>query len=137
MLSTIPTSNITTSPVHTPKKKGTKGDNSSPKINKEPGGITKAKTNKKTKKDTTLNGESLQQILIKTNGEFVEPMHIVLASPIKPQQSTTSYSPIAPSTNKKNNNNESTTGLDDYKYFSNNKKCTSTCIKSCGKKSSG
>jgi hypothetical protein len=108
MLSTIPTSNITTSPVRTPKKKGPKSDNSSPKLKKEPGGIIKAKTTKKTKKETTLNGESLQQILIKTNGEFVEPMHIVLASPVKPQQSTTSYSPIAPATNKKNNN-ESTT----------------------------
>jgi hypothetical protein len=85
-----------------------KGENSSPKIKKEPGGIIKAKTSKNTKKETTLNGESLQQILIKTNGEFVEPMHIVLASPVKPQSSTTSYSPIAPATNKKNNN-ESTT----------------------------
>jgi hypothetical protein len=102
MLSTIPTSN---SPIHTPKKKGNKGENYSPKIKKEPGGIIKAK---KTKKETTLNGESLQQILIKTNGEFVEPMHIVLASPVKPQSSTTSYSPIAPAINKKANN-ESTT----------------------------
>jgi len=105
MLSTIPTSNMTTSPVRTPKKKG---DISTPKIIKEPGGIIKAKTSKKTKKETNLNGESLQQILIKTNGEFVEPMHIVLASPVKTQQTTTSYSPIAPATNKKNNN-ESTT----------------------------
>jgi len=108
MLSTIPTSNMTTSPVRTPKKKGIKGDNSTPKIIKEPGGIIKSKTSKKTKKETNLNGESLQQILIKTNGEFVEPMHIVLASPVKTQQTTTSYSPIAPATNKKNNN-ESTT----------------------------
>ncbi|CAF1484577.1 unnamed protein product [Rotaria sp. Silwood1] len=108
MLSTIPTSTITNSPVRTPKKKVTKGDNLSPKIKKEPSGIIKAKTIKKNKKETTLNGESLQQILIKTNGEFIEPMHIVLASPVKPQQSTTSYSPIAPATNKKNTN-ESTT----------------------------
>ncbi len=106
MLSTIPTSNMTTSPVRTPKKKGIKGgDLSTPKIIKEPGGIIKSK---KTKKETNLNGESLQQILIKTNGEFVEPMHIVLASPVKTQQATTSYSPIAPATNKKNTN-ESTT----------------------------
>ena len=101
MLSTNPNSTITTSPVRTPKKKGTNGDNSLPKIKKEPGGIIKARTNKKTKKDSTFNGESLQQILIKTNNEFAEPMHIVLASPVKPQQSTTSYSPIAPATNKK------------------------------------
>jgi len=103
MLSTIPTS---TSPIRTPKKKG---ENSSPKIKKESNGIIKTKINKKMKKEPTFNGESLQQILIKTNGEFIEPMHIVLASPIKSQSSsTTSYSPIAPSTNKKNNN-ESTT----------------------------
>ncbi|CAF4491510.1 unnamed protein product, partial [Rotaria magnacalcarata] len=81
------------SPVRTPKKNGTKGESLSPKIKKEPGGIIKAKTIKKTKKETTFNGESLQQILIKTNGEFIEPMHIVLASPVKPHQSTTSYSP--------------------------------------------
>jgi hypothetical protein len=31
-------------------------------------------------------------------------MHIVLASPVKHQSSTTSYSPIAPATNKKTNN---------------------------------
>jgi hypothetical protein len=80
-----------------------KGENFSPKIQKDPGGIIKAKTSKKTKKESTINGESLQQILIKTNGEFVEPMHIVLASPVKP-----SYSPIAPAINKKPNN-ESTT----------------------------
>jgi additional sex combs-like protein len=92
--------------MRTPKKKGTKGENSSPKIQKEPGGIIKAKTSRKTKKESTLNGESLQQILIKTNGEFVEPMHIVLASPVKHQPS---YSPIAPAINKKPNNNESTT----------------------------
>jgi hypothetical protein len=109
MLSTIPTSTMTSSPVRTPKKKGTKADHSSPIIKKEGGGgIIKAKASKKIKKDTPLNGESLQQILIKTNGEFAEPMHIVLASPVKHQQPTTSYSPIAPSTNKKNNN-ESTT----------------------------
>ncbi|CAF1950045.1 unnamed protein product [Rotaria magnacalcarata] len=108
MLSSIPSSTIAHSPVRTPKKNGTKGESLSPKIKKEPGGIIKAKTIKKTKKETTLNGESLQQILIKTNGEFIEPMHIVLASPVKPHQSTTSYSPIAPATNKKNTN-ESTT----------------------------
>jgi hypothetical protein len=102
MLSTIPPS---TSPNRTPKKKG---ENCSPKIKKESNGIIKGKINKKPKKETTLNGESLQQILIKTNGEFIEPMHIVLASPVKPQTSTTSYSPIAPAINKKNNN-ESTT----------------------------
>ncbi|CAF3049730.1 unnamed protein product [Rotaria socialis] len=104
MLSSIPSSTIAHLPVRTPKKKGTNGESLSPKIKKEPGGIIKAKTIKKTKKETTLNGESLQQILIKTNGEFIEPMHIVLASPVKPQQSTTSYSPIAPATNKKNTN---------------------------------
>ncbi len=56
-----------------------------------------------------MNGESLQQILIKTNGEFAEPMHIVLASPVKPQPSTTSYSPIAPATNKKITSESTTT----------------------------
>ncbi|CAF3826422.1 unnamed protein product [Adineta steineri] len=106
MLSTLPTQTIPTSPVDTSKKKG---NNISPKIKKEPGGIIKVRPNKKIKKETTLSGESLQQILIKTNGEFVEPMHIVLASPVKPQQPTTSYSPIAPAINKKPNNNESTT----------------------------
>lgn len=51
-------------------------------------------------KQTILNGESLQQILIKTNGgEFLEPMQIVLASPIK----HSSYSPIAPALTKKPN----------------------------------
>ncbi|CAF1077897.1 unnamed protein product [Rotaria sordida] len=113
MLSTIPTSTITNSSVRTPKKKGTKGDNLSPKIKKESSGIIKTKTIKRTKKETTttttLNGESLQQILIKTNGDFIEPMHIVLASPVKPQQSTTSYSPIAPATNKKTTNETATT----------------------------
>jgi hypothetical protein len=103
MLSTISPSTLTTSPVHTPKKKGTNSNNTSPRIKKESGTIIKSKTNKKTKKNT-LDGESLQQILIKTNGEFIEPMHIVLASPVKHQPSTTSYSPIAPATNKKNNN---------------------------------
>jgi hypothetical protein len=103
MLSTIPTPTITTSPVRTPKKKGTKSNNTSPKIKKESGTIIKSKISKKIKKNT-LDGESLQQILIKTNGEFVEPMHIVLASPVKHQSSTTSYSPIAPATNKKTNN---------------------------------
>ncbi|CAF2610987.1 unnamed protein product [Rotaria sp. Silwood2] len=111
MLSTIPTSTITNSSGRTPKKKGTKGDNLSPRIKKEPGGIVKTKTIKKNKKETTLNGESLQQILIKTNGEFIEPMHIVLASPVKPQQSTTSYSPIAPATNKKNTNETTTSWM--------------------------
>ncbi|CAF4223509.1 unnamed protein product [Rotaria sp. Silwood2] len=105
MLSTISTPTITTSPVHTPKKKGTKSNNTSPKIKKEPGTIIKSKTIKKTTKKDVFDGESLQQILIKANGEFVEPMHIVLASPIKHQPSTTSYSPIAPATLKKNNNN--------------------------------
>ncbi|CAF3786501.1 unnamed protein product [Adineta steineri] len=100
MLSTIPTSTNTTSPVRTPKKKGAKSDSTSPKIIKDSGTIIKGK---KTKKNT-LDRESLQQILIKTNGEFVEPMHIVLASPVKHQPSTTSYSPIAPATNKKINN---------------------------------
>jgi hypothetical protein len=103
MLSTIPASNITTSPVRTPKKKETKSNNTSPKIKKENGTIIKSKISKKIKKNT-LDGDSLQQILIKTNGEFVEPMHIVLASPVKHQPSTTSYSPIAPATNKKTNN---------------------------------
>jgi predicted negative regulator of RcsB-dependent stress response len=104
MLSTIPTPTLTTtSPVQTSKKKGTKSNNTSPRIKKESGTIIKGKTSKKTKK-TTFDGESLQQILIKANGEFVEPMHIVLASPVKHQPSTTSYSPIAPATNKKNNN---------------------------------
>ncbi|CAF1008598.1 unnamed protein product, partial [Rotaria sordida] len=41
------------------------------------------------------NGETLQQVVIKTNSEFVEPMNIVFASPVKPQQSTTSYSSVA------------------------------------------
>jgi hypothetical protein len=101
MLSTIPT----TSPGRTPKKKGAKSNDTSPKVKKEGVTILKGKTNKKTKK-ATLDGESLQQILLKTNGEFVEPMHIVLASPVKQQQpSTPSYSPIAPATIKKNNNN--------------------------------
>ena len=62
-------------------------------------------------KKTILDGESLQQILIKTNGEFAEPMHIVLASPVKHQSSTTSYSPIAPATNKKNNNEPTSSWL--------------------------
>ncbi|CAF3431660.1 unnamed protein product [Rotaria sp. Silwood1] len=88
--------------------KGTKSNNTSPKIKKETSTIIKSKAIKKTKKDI-LDSESLQQILIKTNGEFVEPMHIVLASPIKYQPSTTSYSPIAPATLKKNNNNNNNT----------------------------
>lgn len=100
MLSTIP-------PSTSPKKKGTKSNQTSPRIKKEGGTIIKSKPTKKTKINT-LEGESLQQILIKTNGEFAEPMHIVLASPVKHQPSTTSYSPIAPATNKKPNN-ESTT----------------------------
>ena len=104
MLSTIPSS---TSPDRSPKKKGTKSNQTSPRIKKEGGTIIKSKSTKKTKINT-LEGESLQQILIKTNGEFAEPMHIVLASPVKHQPSTTSYSPIAPATNKKPNN-ESTT----------------------------
>jgi hypothetical protein len=108
MLSTIPTPSLTTSPVHSPKKKGTKSTNTSPRIKKESGTIIKSKISKKTKKNT-LDGESLQQILIKTNGEFAEPMHIVLASPVKHQPSTTSYSPIAPATNRKNHNNNETT----------------------------
>jgi len=103
MLSTLPTPTLTTSPVRTPKKKETKSNNTSPRIKKESGTIIKSKSNKKPK-TTNLDNESLQQILIKTNGEFVEPMHIVLASPVKHQPSTTSYSPIAPATNKKNNN---------------------------------
>lgn len=89
-------SNIsTTSPGQTSKKKGPKANNTSPKI--------KTKSMKKTKKDI-LDGDSLQQILIKANGEFAEPMHIVLASPIKQQPLTTSYSPIAPATLKKSVN---------------------------------
>ena len=106
MLSTIPTPNIQSNSL---KKKG-----NSPKVKKEPGGIIKAKTVRKTtKKETTFNGESLQQILIKSNGEFVEPMHIVLASPVKSQPTaiTTSYSPIAPATNKKNVNESNTTWI--------------------------
>lgn len=103
MLSTVPAQTESTSPTRTPKKKGP-----SPKIKKEPGGITKVKAAKKTKRDATLSGESLQQILIKTNGEFPEPMHIVLASPVKPQQATTSYSPIAPAINKKPTHENST-----------------------------
>ncbi|CAF0952983.1 unnamed protein product [Rotaria sordida] len=112
MLSTISTPTITTSPIHTSKKKGTKSNNISPKIKKEPSTIIKSKAIKKTKKDI-LDSESLQQILIKTNGEFVEPMHIVLASPIKHQPSTTSYSPIAPATLKKNNNNNNNNNNND------------------------
>ncbi|CAF1045821.1 unnamed protein product [Rotaria sp. Silwood1] len=108
MLSTISTPTLPTSSVQTPKKKGTKSNNTSPKIKKETSTIIKSKAIKKTKKDI-LDSESLQQILIKTNGEFVEPMHIVLASPIKYQPSTTSYSPIAPATLKKNNNNNNNT----------------------------
>lgn len=104
---TIPPSTIPTSPVQTPKKKGTRSNNTSPKIKKETGAIIRSKTIKKLKKEM-LDGESLQQILIKTNGEFVEPMHIVLASPIKHQPSTTSYSPIAPSTLKKSNSDSAT-----------------------------
>ncbi|CAF4574861.1 unnamed protein product, partial [Rotaria magnacalcarata] len=50
MLSSIPSSTIPHSPVRTPKKNGTKGESLSPKIKKEPGGIIKAKTIKKTKK---------------------------------------------------------------------------------------
>ncbi|CAF3752718.1 unnamed protein product [Rotaria socialis] len=100
MLSTMPSPTITTSPVQTPKRKGAKSNSTSPKIKKETGSVIKSKTIRKMKKDV-LDGESLQQILIKSNGEFVEPMHIVLASPIKQQPSTTSYSPIAPATQKK------------------------------------
>ena len=107
MLATIPASSITTSPVSTPKKKGTKSANASPRVKKESGAILKGKKVKK----TILDGESLQQILIKTNGEFAEPMHIVLASPVKHQSSTTSYSPIAPATNKKNNNEPTSSWL--------------------------
>lgn len=103
MSSTIPTSNIQS---NSPKKKA-----NSPKVKKEPGGIVKTKTVRKTKKETTFNGESLQQILIKSNGEFVEPMHIVLASPVKSQPTTTSYSPIAPAINKKNINESNTTWI--------------------------
>ncbi|CAF2836679.1 unnamed protein product [Rotaria sp. Silwood2] len=99
MLSTIPTPTITTLSVRTPKKKGTQEEIHHQKSKKEPGGIIKAKMNKKIKKDSTLNGETLQQVLIKTNGEFVEPMNIVFASSVKPQQSTTSYSHIALATN--------------------------------------
>ncbi|CAF0905480.1 unnamed protein product [Rotaria sp. Silwood1] len=112
MLSTISTPTLPTSSVQTPKKKGTKSNNTSPKIKKETSTIIKSKAIKKTKKDI-LDSESLQQILIKTNGEFVEPMHIVLASPIKYQPSTTSYSPIAPATLKKNNNNNNNTNTND------------------------
>ena len=101
MLSTVPESTITTSPIQTSKKKGTNSNSISPKGKKENGTMVKSKTIKKTKKDI-LDGDSLQQILIKTSGgEFVEPMHIVLASPIKHQPSTTSYSPIVPAINKK------------------------------------
>ncbi|CAF2597251.1 unnamed protein product [Rotaria sp. Silwood2] len=63
MLSTISTPTITTSPVHTPKKKGTKSNNTSPKIKKEPGTIIKSKTIKKTTKKDVFDGESLQLIL--------------------------------------------------------------------------
>ncbi|CAF0735408.1 unnamed protein product [Adineta ricciae] len=107
MLTTIPASSITTSPVSTPKKKGTKSANASPRVKKESGAILKGKKVKK----PILDGESLQQILIKTNGEFAEPMHIVLASPVKHQPSTTSYSPIAPATNKKTNNESTSSWL--------------------------
>jgi hypothetical protein len=100
MLSTVPNSASNNSP----KKRGARAESSSPKVKKEPNGVIRVRANKKTKKDVPLNGDSLQQILIKTNGEFAEPMHIVLASPVKHQPSTTSYSP-----NKKNGN-ESATG---------------------------
>jgi len=96
-INTMMLSNLNTSPI----KNGNQSENSSPKSKKDSNGILKAKITKKLKKETTLNGDSLQQILIKTNGEFVEPMHIVLASPVKAQPSTTSYSPIAPALNKK------------------------------------
>ena len=76
--------------------------------------LSKARTTKKTKKETILNHDSLQQILIKTNGELVEPMHIVLASPIKSQQSTISYSPIAPATNKKHSNESSSSSSSNW-----------------------
>ena len=105
MLSTVPDSTGNTSP----KKRGARAESSSPKVKKEPNGIIRVRANKRTKKEVTLNGDSLQQILIKTNGEFAEPMHIVLASPVKQQAPTTSYSPIAPAINKKNGN-ESATG---------------------------
>ncbi|CAF1578924.1 unnamed protein product [Adineta ricciae] len=107
MLTTIPASSITTSSVSTPKKRGTKSANASPRVKKESGAILKGKKVKK----TILDGDSLQQILIKTNGEFAEPMHIVLASPVKHQPSTTSYSPIAPATNKKTNNETTSSWL--------------------------
>ena len=107
MLSTVPTPTLTTSPVRSPKKKGTKSNSTSPRIKKEGGTVIKSKACKKTKVNT-IDSESLQQILIKTNGEFSEPMHIVLASPVKHQPSTTTYSPIAPAINKKNNNETTT-----------------------------
>jgi len=96
MVSAVPSSS--SAPVQTPKKKRSKSNSTSSRIKKETGTITKAKLNRKS---STLDHETLQQIFIKTNGEFIEPMHIVLASPIKPQTSTTSYSPIAPAIHKK------------------------------------
>ena len=106
-INTMMLSSIPNSPVRTPKKRGT----SSPRVKKEPGGVIKVRTNKRTKKEVNLSGESLQQILIKTNGEFSEPMHIVLASPVKHSPTTTSYSPIAPAINKKLGNESSTSWM--------------------------
>lgn len=68
----------------------------SPKIKQEIGTMIKGKKIRK----SMCDGDSLQQILIKTNGDLSEPMQIVLASPVKAATSTTSYSPIAPAMNK-------------------------------------
>ena len=81
----------------TSKGRGTKSGTPSPKFKQEIGTIIKGKKMKK----TILDGDSLQQILIKTHGDSSEPMHIVLTSPMKHQLSPTSYSPIAPATSKK------------------------------------
>ena len=102
MLSTMATS----PPVHSPRKKGGKAGLASPAIKQEPGTSSKGKKLKK----NPVDGESLQQLLIRANGEFVEPMQIVLASPAKQQASTTAYSPIAPATHRKANGTESGAG---------------------------
>ena len=107
-INTMMLSNLASPAVRTPKKRG---ESSSPRVKKEPAGISKGRPNKRTKKEATLNGESLQQILIKTNGDFAEPMHIVLASPVKHSPSTTSYSPIAPAISKKISNESSTSWM--------------------------
>lgn len=64
----------------------------------------KPRPSKKTKKETT-NNESVKKIFIQTNGDFLEPMQIVVASTVKQNQnSSNSFSPIAPATNKKSSN---------------------------------